>query len=153
MIVNLSVTGAGIALTLPAIIQEYVDIGEADKWYTYIKILPHFFLLLACGFRFAIKYLRVLDIPCIVSAALGWASLYYLFLFNLTASATSVCKEFEDACAEDLQGLEVCANNPVEPWQGILYLIGISSMVVGSTLLTKEMGFRLYEAKRSKIDG
>jgi len=68
----------------------------------------------------------VLNIPAITASALGWASVYYLFLFNLTASTTSICREWSDACAEDLGGLEVCSNNPVRPWEGILYLFGIT---------------------------
>ncbi|CAG9333177.1 unnamed protein product [Blepharisma stoltei] len=152
MIVEISVSLLGTALTFPAFIQEYNDIGESDKWYSYIKLLPHFLLILACGFRFGIKFMKIFQIPCISLSAVTWASLYYLFLFNLTASTTAVCEKYTDACAEDLDGLSLCLNNPVKGWEGIMYLIGLSMMVIGSTLLTKEIGFQLYEGRKSKVE-
>ena len=141
MISELSVTSIGIACSLPALVELYMDDFASDKWETYVKLMPQLFLVVAIILRLLSKFSMTLAFT-----VLGLLLTYFCLLFNSSASTSAACDEYSDLCADEI--VPVCANNPIEGWQGLLYQIGLSLMTVGSTLLIKE-NMALYKMSKT----
>ncbi|CAG9325749.1 unnamed protein product [Blepharisma stoltei] len=144
IILHLGFSGLGILLTVPALVQEYIDDNDFSKWQNSIKILPHLLLMVSCALRF-----NKIILPFgLVMGVITWISNHFLFILNLTSSSTSICEDFSDLCTEDTSS---CINSPVSSWAGILYIIGLLFMIIGNTLLIKNTGDKILEINKLVI--
>ena len=141
MLVEVCITVLGILCSLPAVVEEYMEEFDPAMWETWVKVLPQLFLTIACVLRVKPKVLWGSLVLCI----LGLLTTYFCLLFNSRASASVVCEEYPEACADDIE--DTCTGVAIAPWQGLLYLIGLCFMTIGSTTLIRDNSVALSDAR------
>lgn len=141
MLIELSITVLGIGCSLPALFTEYSSEFAAAEWTTWVKMLPQSLLLVAC----ILRLIKKMPLFGMLLGVLGLFATYFCMLFNSRASASVVCQEYPDACSDDAE--TSCSDSVLESWEGLLYLIGLCFMTIGSTILVRDYSNSRQEKK------
>ncbi|CAG9316101.1 unnamed protein product [Blepharisma stoltei] len=141
MILELGLSLIGIGLTIPALVDDFMDTFDLTNWRTWVKIIPQIILLFACGFRFVKK----LQTQTLITSIMAMLGSYFLLLFNTRESSDLICDYYGDLCAETVNVL--CTGEVLHVSTALPYLIGIAFLIVGSTLLAREAYFALENEK------
>ena len=130
MIIERVLSLLGVGLTIPQIVAESSRF-DAASFNTWIQFLPQAFLLVAL----VLKSFKKTSVACLVFAGLALLGVYFLLIFNSQSSSYVICSKFSSICAEvdDIS----CTGNVLEPWEALLYLIGLCFCIIGITILIK----------------
>ena len=141
----------GFALTIPAVVTDMSDNFEVAEWETWVKLGPHIVFLLSVSFGMIGHFKHSSGtLSCgSMGSVVGLLLTYFLAMFNTRSVSQVVCNEWDSVCLEDSVG---SCDTDYEPYEAIMYLLGIVFFIIGGSLTTLFFVERTKETKQVKAN-